>query len=91
MATQISTVTLTTPNTQYSIDLGTIKTLTIGCRNQLGNLRIQTVSGKVAGPSEPYMQVPYTSKQTLSFSPAVDVTLYIASDTAGVVAEIVCH
>ncbi|HEY2882344.1 MAG TPA: hypothetical protein VGJ15_07925 [Pirellulales bacterium] len=91
MSTAINTVTLTTANTEYNIHLGTIKTLTIGCRTQLGDLRIQTVSGKVATPAEPYLLVHYSSKQTLSFSPATDVTLYLAGDVAGVVAEIISH
>ncbi|HZZ26438.1 MAG TPA: hypothetical protein VFE46_00420 [Pirellulales bacterium] len=89
MSTAIQTVPITAEDTEYSIDLGTISNLTIGCREQLGNLRIALQSGYVAERSEPFLEVKYSSKQSLSFSPAMDIILYIASDTTNVVAEIV--
>jgi hypothetical protein len=60
MATQIHSVTLTSADTEYSIDLGTIKSFTAGCRGKLADFRLSTVSGKVAGPTEPYLFVPCT-------------------------------
>ncbi|HTQ40220.1 MAG TPA: hypothetical protein VMJ32_14430 [Pirellulales bacterium] len=89
MSTAIKTVPITAENTEYSINLGTITNLTIGCREQLGNLRIALESGHVAPRSEPFLEVKYSSKQSLSFTPAADITLYIAADTTEVVAEIV--
>jgi hypothetical protein len=88
MSTKIQTVPIAAEDTQYSIDLGTITNLTIGCREQLGNLRIALESGHVAARSEPFLEVKYSSKQSLTFSPATEVTLYLASDTTNVVAEI---
>ena len=89
MSTAINTVSIAAEDTEYSISLGTITNFTIGCREQLGNLRIALASGHVAARSEPFLEVKYSSKQSLSFNPATAVTLYIASDTTGVIAEIV--
>jgi hypothetical protein len=92
MATTINTITLTNANTEYSLNLGTIKSVTLGCRNKLANIRISTFTGKVAGPTEPYLLVPYSSKQTLTFAPAQPVTLYLATDdTDHPVVELISH
>ncbi len=88
MATSIQTLPIAAEDTEYSISLGTITNLTIGCREQLGNLRIALETGHVADRTEPFLEVKYSSKQSLSFAPAADITLYVASDTTNVVAEI---
>jgi hypothetical protein len=92
MATTITTLALTSANTEFSISLGTIKSVTLGCRNKLSDIRLSTVSGKVASPPEPYLQVPYSSKQTLTFAPAQPVTLYMATDdTDQPIVELITH
>ncbi len=92
MATTISTLTLTSANTEFSISLGTIKSVTLGCRSKLADVRLSTVSGKVAGPTEPFLLIPYSSKQTLTFAPAQPVTLYMATDdTDHPVVELITH
>jgi hypothetical protein len=92
MATTITTVTLTSANTEFSVNLGSIRSVTLGCRSKLADIRLSTVSGKVATPTEPYLLVPYSSKQTLTFAPAQSVTLYLATnDTEHPVVELITH
>jgi hypothetical protein len=67
------------------------KSLKIGCRNGAASLRIALQSGKVASAAEPFHLVPAKSKFDLTFTPAEDVTLYVASPVANLMAEIVCR
>ena len=92
MATAIQTQKLAAADTEYSLSLGTIKTLSVRCRDKLADFRIALAAGHVAGSSVPFLFVPYPNTQTLSFAPAQAVTLYMAtSDTGQPTLEIVAH
>jgi V8-like Glu-specific endopeptidase len=89
--TQLLSIAIASANTEYSLHLGTTKSFSINCRNAISNLRIALQSGKVAGSIEPFHMLPAHDKFQLTFNPAEDVTVYVASPVANVVAEVVCH
>ena len=89
--TRLLSIPITSANTEYSLHLGQTKSLQIGCRGSVSGLRIALQSGKVASPIEPFHTVTARSKFDLAFSPAEDVTIYVASPIASVVAEVVCR
>lgn len=87
--TRLLSLPITSANTEYSLHLGLTKSLKIGCRNGAASLRIALASGKVASALEPFHLVPAKTKLDLTFAPAEDVTLYVGSPVANVMAEIV--
>jgi hypothetical protein len=89
--TRLLSIPITSANTEYSLHLGQTKSLQISCRASVSGLRIALQSGKVASPIEPFHTVAARSKFDLGFSPAEDVTIYVASPIANVVAEVVCR
>jgi hypothetical protein len=89
--TRLLSIVMADADTEYSLDLGLTKSLTVNCRDALANLRIALEPGKVASLVEPYHDLYELSKMSLSFNPPEDVTLYVASSTPGMVAEIVAR
>jgi hypothetical protein len=89
--TRLLSLAVTNANAEYSLHLGLTKSLKIGCRNGVASLRVALATGKVAGAVEPFHLVPAKTKLDLTFSPAEDVTVYVASPVAHVMAEIVCR
>ncbi len=89
--TRLLSLAIATANTEYSLHLGLTKSLKIGCREGDASLRTALVSGKVAGSVEPFHVVAPKAKLDLTFAPAEDVTIYVASPVANIVTEIVCR
>lgn len=83
-------VTLTTANTEYSQALSVqSKYFSIKLRDTTSKLRIAFVTGKVAASTAPFM----TIAPGASYSPPEKMsngglTLYLATDTDGAIAEI---
>ena len=90
-AMQINTIQISAVDTEYSLSLGTISNCHVQCRNRLSDLRIAVDTGHVAASTEPFIFVPYSSSQTLTFAPATSVTLYVAADHAPCVVEVLSH
>lgn len=83
---QVLNLTLISANTEYSITLPSwTKAFTVQCRTAY-DLRMATVTGKVATSISPY----FTIKSGYAYfdSPTANSTLYFASSEAGVVVEI---
>lgn len=87
---KIYNLTLSSADTEYSQalpEVGRISKLLIQCRTAF-DVRLAFVTGKVAGPTAPYMTIKsgtayYDNDVIMSGS-----TLFLASSEAGVVAEI---
>lgn len=86
----MQSVTLTNANTQYSLVLprGT-KRYELFTNHASGAFRFAYETGKVAGPTEPYYNVPngfVFNVDGLDFTDPV--TIYLASDTAGLIVNV---
>ncbi len=88
LGTRILALALTTANTEYSLNLGTVKSIGVRCRGNAANVRLALESGKVAGAVDPYHTVHAGASFTLSIDPPAVTTLYAAAEQNGVVAEI---
>ncbi len=94
---EIFNLTLTDANTEYEQQLskGT-KHFTVQCRTA-ADMRVAFETGKVATPTVPYATIKsgtvYTAPQKVGWSwtsaADPDATMYLASGSAGVVAEII--
>jgi hypothetical protein len=89
----IYNVTLTSANTQYS------QALPVGCKRfavgiidgvSTNNFRIAYVTGKVAGPTAPYLKYPCTAEYSeADLNGYNSLTVYVAGSNAGDVAQII--
>lgn len=92
-APTIYNVTLTNADTEYSQQLPTnTARYDFQCRTGY-NIRYAFETGKVATPTAPYMTLKAGGTFTSEFLPqaAGQQTVYLASDQAGAVVEIVAH
>lgn len=81
--------TLTDADTEYSQALSqAAQYVTVQCRTSAA-MRGAFVTGKVANPTAPYFTIKADGAVTLPVPPSTSVTLYLASSSAGVVAEII--
>jgi len=86
-------LTLTNANTEYSQQLpANCCRYDFQCRTAF-DVRYAWVTGKVAGPTAPYMTLKAGGTFTSEFVPQSlgQQTLYFASAQAGVVVEIICY
>ena len=81
-------VTMTDANTEYSQALSAnTKKFSIHLRDFTA-FRFAYVTGKVAGPTAPYLTVPEGSEKVEELIQPATITLYFASSDAGKIAEI---
>lgn len=86
----LETTTATSADTEYSMTLrkGTNQ-FSIFTNHASAVLRIAYVSGAVATPTEPYINVPSGREYFVTdISLTEDITIYIASDTASTVVNL---
>lgn len=88
LGTRILSLALTTANTEYSLNLGTVKSIGVKCRDNAANVRLALESGKVAGSVDPYHTVHAGASFTLTIDPPAVTTLYAAAEQNGVTLEI---
>lgn len=88
LGTRILSLVLTTSNTEYSLNLGTVKSIGVKCLGNAANVRLALESGKVAGAVDPYHPVHTGASFTLPIDPPIVTTLYAAAEQNGVVLEI---
>lgn len=88
LGTRILALALTTANTEYSLNLGTVKSIGVRCRGNAANVRLALESGKVAGAVDPYHTVHAGTSFSLSIDPPAVTTLYAAAEQNGVVLEV---
>ena len=88
LGTRILSLALTTANTEYSLNLGTVKSIGVKCRGNAANVRLALESGKVAGSVDPYHTVHAGTSFTLTIDPPAVTTLYAAAEQNGVTLEI---
>lgn len=91
-APTIFNVTLTSANTEYSQALPDCTRYDFQCRTAY-DVRYAFETGKVAGPTAPYLTLKAGGTFTSDFVPqaAGPQTVYLASAQAGVVVEMVCY
>ena len=85
---QVSNVTLTVANTEYSQAVSGAQKFTIQCRTNFA-VRLAYVTGKVATPTEPYLTIKAGSVYWEDNISLAGRTLYFASSEAGVIIEII--
>jgi len=84
----IYNVTLTLADTEYSQALSAnVKKFSVHLRDFTA-FRFAYVTGKVAGPTAPYLTIPEGSEKTEELIEPASLTLYFASAVAGKIAEI---
>ena len=93
LASVIDSLTLTNADQEYTYTLpANCAGYSLQCRTGV-DIRIGTVTGKVAGPTDPYLTLKageaYNSPERAVFQ--AGTTLYFASSTAGAVVEIIYH
>ena len=88
LGTRILALSLTTLNTEYSMNLGTVKSIGVRCRGNTANVRLALEAGKVAGAVDPYHTVHAGSSFSLTIDPPAVTTLYAAAEQSGVVLEV---
>lgn len=88
LGTRILSLALTTANTEYSLNLGTVKSIGVKCRGNAANVPLALESGKVAGSVDPYHTVHAGASFTLTIDPPAVTTLYAAAEQNGVTLEI---
>ena len=84
----VSNVTLTSADTEYSLELASsTRELRFRCRT-LFDVRFAWVTGKVATPTAPYLTLPAGSDYSSDIKDLTGKILYLASSEAGVVVEV---
>lgn len=84
---QVENLTLTTADTEYSIVLpSSARQYRFRCRTA-DVLRYAYETGKVAGPTEPYLTLPANADYLSDQNDLTGLTIYFASPSAGVVVE----
>lgn len=91
LGTRILALALAAANTEYSLNLGTVKSIAVRCRGNAANVRLALESGKVAGAVDPYHTVHAGASFSLSIDPPAVTTLYAAAEQNGVVLEVTAH
>ncbi len=85
---QVSNVTLTSADTEYSQEILGAQKFTVQCRTNFA-VRVAYVTAKVATPTEPYITIKAGSVYWEDNISLAGRTLYFASSEAGVIIEII--
>jgi hypothetical protein len=91
LGTRILSLAMTNADTEYSLSLGTVKSINVKCRNNTANVRLALETGKVAGSVDPYHTVHAGSSFSLTIDPPAVTTLYAAGEQGGVVLEVIAR
>lgn len=87
----VNNQTLILADTEYSVSIpDSVNKLSVQCRTSAA-IRFAFTTGKVATPTEPYVTIKADSAVEIKIDrrgPLTSLTLYLASPSAGVVAEV---